>query len=438
MNISFIPDSTSNFLDCQITVVPSPRHDFSWEPQVITTERSLGLQSNLGRNYGIANEFQLKNKNVFGNAEEFNISLRTSFETQLNAKSNLSPLSNISNYLSLSLAYPKLLGLRKLNENVRFQNNKTLLSASFLDERNPNFNRTVFPITLMYQLNRKQTTFYVSPLQLSFNKAEVSNSFKDQLNARDSLFVARLFSNYLITGPKFSFYYSNKNINPDKFISISSNLLEISGILFSEFFKEQKILGVPFSRFLRTDADIRFHHQLDVNNKMVYRAYLGYGYPLGSSFFPFERRFFVGGSNSLRAWRPRTIGPGSYNDQFGVQIDKSGEMLMQANIEYRFVLIKRTLEAALFVDAGNIWNVKSDTIFSNAVFSWQKFYNEFALNTGIGLRMDFSFFILRADWGIPLHDPSYALGERWVISNLSTRKWLFTETLMNIAVGYPF
>jgi outer membrane protein assembly factor BamA len=185
-------------------------------------------------------------------------------------------------------------------------------------------------------------------------------------------------------------------------------------------------------------VDIRYHHQLDENNKVVYRAYLGLGYPLGDAFFPFERRFFVGGSNSLRAWRPRTIGPGSYSDNQGVQIDKSGEMLLQGNLEYRFVIFKGILEGALFMDAGNIWNVKADSIFNNAKFQFNRFYNEFAINTGLGLRADFSFFIIRADWGIPLHDPSYPLENRWVISNLSEKKWFFTQTLMNIAIGYPF
>jgi outer membrane protein assembly factor BamA len=427
-----------NGLECLIQLAPAPKHDFIWEPQVITTERSLGLQINLGRTYGIANEFILRNKNVFGNAEEFNISWRTTFETQFNAQSNLGPLSNISNNFSLNLTFPKLIGLKKLDRNVRFQNNKTILTASFLDERNPNFSRTVLPFSYSYQLNKKLLSYYLTPFQISFNKAEVNSNFRDQLNAKDSLFIARLFSNYLITGPKFALYYSNKTISPKNYLSINSNVLELSGLLFSKLFTDQKILGVPFSRFVRSDVDIRYHHQLDENNKVVYRAYLGLGYPLGDAFFPFERRFFVGGSNSLRAWRPRTIGPGSYSDNQGVQIDKSGEMLLQGNLEYRFVIFKGILEGALFMDAGNIWNVKADSIFNNAKFQFNRFYNEFAINTGLGLRADFSFFIIRADWGIPLHDPSYPLENRWVISNLSEKKWFFTQTLMNIAIGYPF
>jgi outer membrane protein assembly factor BamA len=438
VNIVFNADTSLNGLECLIQLAPAPKHDFIWEPQVITTERSLGLQNNLGRNYGIANEFILRNKNVFGNAEEFNISWRTTFETQFNAQSNLGPLSNISNNFSLNLTFPKLIGLKKLDRNVRFQNNKTILTASFLDERNPNFSRTVLPFSYSYQLNKKLLSYYLTPFQISFNKAEVNSNFRDQLNAKDSLFIARLFSNYLITGPKFALYYSNKTISPKNYLSINSNVLELSGLLFSKLFTDQKILGVPFSRFVRSDVDIRYHHQLDENNKVVYRAYLGLGYPLGDAFFPFERRFFVGGSNSLRAWRPRTIGPGSYSDNQGVQIDKSGEMLLQGNLEYRFVIFKGILEGALFMDAGNIWNVKADSIFNNAKFQFNRFYNEFAINTGLGLRADFSFFIIRADWGIPLHDPSYPLENRWVISNLSEKKWFFTQTLMNIAIGYPF
>jgi outer membrane protein assembly factor BamA len=438
VNISFVPDSISGQLNCYIEVAPSLKHDFIWEPQVITSERSLGLQNNLGRNYGIANEFILKNKNVFGNAEELNISWRSSFETQLDAQSRFGPFSSISNSLTASLNFPKLIGLKKLDRNPKFQNNKTLVTATFLNEQNYNYIRTVFPLTYTYQLNTKLTTFYVAPFQLSFNQAKVSSTFGDQLNSNDSLFIARLFSNYIITGPKLSLFYSQKNIKPNNFFTINANVLEVSGLLFSQFYKNQKILNVPFSKFIRSDVDIRFHHKIDINNKLVYRIYGGIGYPIGNTFLPFERRFFVGGSNSLRAWRPRTIGPGAYNESKGLQIDKSGEMLLQGNIEYRFNIIKKRLEGALFVDIGNIWNLKADSIFDNSKFKVKTFYNEFAINTGLGLRVDFDFFILRADWGIPLHDPTFPETERWVIKNLSDKKWFFKETLMNIAVGYPF
>jgi outer membrane protein assembly factor BamA len=438
VNITFTPDSISGQLNCHIEVAPSSKHDFIWEPQVITSERSLGLQNNLGRNYGIANEFILKNKNVFGNAEEFNISWRSSFETQLDAQSKFGPLSSISNSLTASLNFPKLLGFKRLDRNPKFQNNKTLLTATFLNEQNYNYIRTVFPLAYTYQLNTKLTTFYIAPFQLSFNQAKVSSNFKDELNSKDSLFIARLFSNYLITGPKFSLFYSQKNVKPNNYFTINANVIEVSGLMFSQFYQNQKILNVPFSKFVRSDIDIRFHQKLDINNKLVYRIYGGIGYPLGNTFLPFERRFFVGGSNSLRAWRPRTIGPGAYNESKGLQIDKSGEMLLQGNIEYRFNIIKKRLEGALFLDIGNIWNLKADSIFDNSKFKVQSFYNEFAINTGLGLRVDFDFFILRADWGIPLHDPTFPETDRWVIKNLSDKKWFFKETLMNIAIGYPF
>lgn len=439
VNISFEPDSSGGQLKCLIQVAPSANHDFLWEPQVITSERSLGLQnSNLGRNYGIANEFTLRNKNVFGNAEEFNISWRTSFETQFNKQQNLGPLSNISNSVSASLNFPKLIGLHSFDAKENFQNNKTLVSLSFLNEQNANFIRTVFPVNYTWQINSRLTTFYVSPAQFSFNQARVSASFKDQLNAKDSLFIARLFSNYIITGPKFSVFYTQKNVKPNNYFTINSNAIELSGILLSQLFTKRQIFNVPFSQFIRSDLDVRFNHKIDENNRMVYRGYVGFGIPLSGTFLPFERRFFVGGSNSLRGWRPRTVGPGSYTDNSGVQIDKSGEMLLQANIEYRFSIIKKTLEGALFMDAGNIWNLKADSIFDYSKFKLNSFYNEFAINTGLGLRFDLQFFILRADWGIPLHDPTRDIENRWIIKNFTDKRWFFTETLMNIAVGYPF
>ncbi len=442
VNINFTSDTTlgSPGLNAYITVSPTLKHDFSWEPQVITSERSLGLQNNsLGRNYGIANEFVLKNKNVFRNAEEFNIRWRQSFETQFSTGSSLGPLSNISNNFSAELVIPKLLFAGKFDRNPSFQNTKTSMTFSFLLEKNPNFTRTVFPFSFGYQVTSGLFLFNFSPLNISFNKAEVSSDFREKLNVKDSLFIERLFSNYIITGPKFFLYYSTKLINPNNYWDISSNALEISGLAMSKIFKEKELFGVPFSVFIRSDVDIRYHQNLDVNNRMVYRIYSGIGSPIGkNAFLPFERRFFVGGTNSLRAWRPRTIGPGTYSDASSVQIDKSGEILLQGNTEYRFSILPGRLEGALFLDAGNIWNIKSDSLFTNSTFGFKKFYREFAFNTGLGLRYDFSFFLIRFDWGIPLHDPSYTEGDRWVIKNISDRKWVFNQTILNIAVGYPF
>ncbi|MFB1003191.1 MAG: BamA/TamA family outer membrane protein, partial [Bacteroidia bacterium] len=162
--------------------------------------------------------------------------------------------------------------------------------------------------------------------------------------------------------------------------------------------------------------------------------------PYGNTLFlPFERRFFVGGGSSLRAWRPRTIGPGSYSDSANdIRIEKTGELMLQGSAEFRFDIIDKLVDGAVFADAGNIWNFRQDPNFENAEFQFDRFYKEIALNSGIGLRFDLTYVVFRTDWGIALHDPSKLEGNKWVIQDFFTNRWVFDNTAINFAIGFPF
>ena len=202
----------------------------------------------------------------------------------------------------------------------------------------------------------------------------------------------------------------------------------------------KEIFNVKYSQYARSDFDATYTYILDENNSFAYRTYVGAGLPYGNSvFLPFERRFFVGGSNSLRAWRPRTIGPGSYSDSLNtIALEKTGELMLQGNVEYRFDIIDKVLDGALFVDAGNIWNFRKDANFVNAEFEWERFYKEFAINSGMGLRFDLTYVVFRIDWGIALHDPSKLEGNRWVVKDFFDERWVFDNTAINFAIGFPF
>ena len=177
--------------------------------------------------------------------------------------------------------------------------------------------------------------------------------------------------------------WNNKNKDPLKFWSVRSNAFELSGNLASAYFNlftdqvgiNKEIFDVKYSQYVRSDIDVVHNHTIDENNAIVWKAYMGAGYPYGNTvFLPFERRFFVGGGNSLRAWRPRTIGPGSYSDSSSViSIEKTGEFIIQGNLEYRFDIIDKYLDGALFLDAGNIWNFRERAGFENANFEWNRF-----------------------------------------------------------------
>jgi outer membrane protein assembly factor BamA len=170
---------------------------------------------------------------------------------------------------------------------------------------------------------------------------------------------------------------------------------------------------------------------------MVYRIFMGAAFPYGNSItIPYEKQYFTGGANGIRAWQVRNLGPGSYNvyDDSNAPDwpNQTADVKIEGNIEYRFDLFW-LLEGALFLDAGNIWSLNKDDDRPGSVFEWNRFYKEFALGTGFGLRMDFSFFVFRFDLGMKVRDPAQAEGSRWVFMNSD-----YNRPQFNIAIGYPF
>jgi outer membrane protein assembly factor BamA len=179
---------------------------------------------------------------------------------------------------------------------------------------------------------------------------------------------------------------------------------------------------------------------------VAFRAAGGFGVPYGNlGVLPFESSFFVGGANGLRAWRARSIGPGSYSAPL-IAFDRIGEIRMEGNVEYRFKLISY-LEGAFFADIGNIWNWNEDPAKPGSGFS-KDFISELAVGTGFGARLNFDFLIVRFDLGLQTKDPSLPKGERWLFQPkdefearaaenglLTTYKPQFN---FNLGIGYPF
>lgn len=198
-------------------------------------------------------------------------------------------------------------------------------------------------------------------------------------------------------------------------------------------------MGVPFSQYVRSNIDLRLNHDLDPKNTMVYRLNIGIALPYGNrEFLPVDKRYFVGGANSLRGWNPRAMGPGFYPDTSNsTSLDRTAEFLILGNLEYRFDVVGKRAEMALFCDAGNVWNiVESDR--PEEQFSFQNFIPSLAMNTGIGLRLDFQFFLVRLDWGIRMYNPSLPQSERWVIRNWDQPRFITQQTLLNFGLDYPF
>jgi len=455
VTIRFSPSATDslNSLDAEIILQTAPKHDFTWEPQTILTDQGKGVETGSGnifgeeQSFGIANIFTLNNRNVFGGAEIFSISSLTALEMQLkgddqNANNSFRQSANAE------LVIPSLIFLEKQSFSEVFVKKSTKLNASFLYDRNVNFTRKVTPLSFTYAFSKGRTSFGITPLRLSVNKADIEKSFLGSLDPATRYYTTQLLTDNLIAGPTASIYWSNLDLNQYEYWKIRSNALELSGNLTSLYFRlftdqtgiNKEIFNVKYSQYARSDIDVVYTKIIDENNSFAYRGYFGAGLPYGNTrFLPFERRFFVGGGNSLRAWRPRTVGPGSYSDSANtISIEKTGELMLQANAEYRFDIIDKYLDGAIFMDVGNIWNFREDVNYKNAEFNIDRFYKEIALNTGLGLRFDLTYIVFRTDWGIAVHDPSMLDGDRWVIKDFLESKWIKDNTAINFAIGFPF
>ena len=147
---------------------------------------------------------------------------------------------------------------------------------------------------------------------------------------------------------------------------------------------------------------------------------------------PFDKSFYVGGANGIRAWKLYEMGPGAYSDTSAAKFYKTGDIHLEANVEYRFDIYKY-LKGAMFVDAGNIWLRKNNAEYPDAQFKFDQFYKQIAIGGGLGARFDFSFFIIRIDAAIPLRDPRRVPEMRWVYDEMK-----LTKVNFNLGIGYPF
>ncbi|MGB3464320.1 MAG: BamA/TamA family outer membrane protein, partial [Cyclobacteriaceae bacterium] len=226
----------------------------------------------------------------------------------------------------------------------------------------------------------------------------------------------------------------------------SGNLLYLlqKGLANDEGDEEFSIFGSRYSQFLRSSIDVRHYLRLNKNHRFASRLIFGVGSAYGNSdALPVSRQFAIGGSSSIRAFRARSLGPGRFSQADtspgGLLIDQTADVKIEANLEYRHVLTGQ-FEGAVFIDAGNIWTLRTDPNRPGAEFRSDSFLSDMAIGTGYGLRFDANFFILRLDLAFPLRVPNVESKERWVVRDIavSQREWRINNLVWNIALGYPF
>ncbi|HMI06486.1 MAG TPA: BamA/TamA family outer membrane protein [Flavobacterium sp.] len=279
------------------------------------------------------------------------------------------------------------------------------------------------------------------------SSTNVSELYQKQADSVPAL--KKVIEKQLIFGPTYSYTYTNTMQKRKKNTIYFKGSLEESGgltglVTGANIRKGDtiSILNVPFSQFVKAETEFRHYLKLGDNSQLASRIIVGAGLPYGNSNdMPFIKQFFVGGTNSIRAFRARSVGPGTWKapvDENSFLPDESGDLKLELNTEYRAKIVS-VVNGAVFIDAGNVWLLNENADKPGAKFSGD-FLNELAVGTGAGLRFDLSFLVLRLDLAFPLRKPYLPDGQRWVIDKVAfgNGPWRRENLVFNLAIGYPF
>jgi len=386
------------------------------------------------------------NRNFFKGAELFTASIYGGFEYQIGGVKDANNIYRIGS--KFNLMFPRIISpfnfhsssayvpRTKIGLGYEYQNRTQLYTLH-------NFN-TSFGyvwkenIKKEHELNIIDIT-YVTP-------ESITDKYRQQMENNISL--QRVVEKQLIFGPHYGYTYTN-TMFPQKntiyyqgTVDLSANIIGIVSGANVKKNNQKEILGVPYSQFVKTEHDFRYYRKLGPKSQLATRIVGGIGYAYGNSeYMPFSKQFFIGGANSIRAFRARSLGPGSYDPRTetgSFLYDQSGDIKLELNAEYRTNLFS-FVNGAVFVDAGNVWNLNKEPSKPGGQFS-SDFYREIAVGAGVGLRFDFSILIFRTDLAFPIRVPYYERGERWNFKNIdfSDRQWRRDNLILNIAIGYPF
>lgn len=417
------------------------------------SELELNVTTKSTKQTGPGAIFKLSRKNFRGMGASLNLELKGSYEWQ--TSSTVDGESSVMNSYELgaglSLEFPRLVlpWIRDRVDPFRFPSQTNFKIYVDQVNRARYFKMLSFGGNVSYSFHpRRGMKHTVTPLHLAFNVLQHRTAAFDSIATANPM-LFRSLDDQFIPSLTYTFTYDNSwkqkrnRLWWENSITSAGNVTSLIYAAFGQKFSQQdkKLLGNPFAQFLKVSSEIRHLYQISDKQQLASRLMAGVIWAYGNkTIAPYSEQFYVGGANSIRAFTVRSIGPGRFhpaeNSRYSY-VDQTGDIKLEANLEYRFRILSKflggNLNGAAFLDAGNVWLMRKDEARPEAEFSLKRFFDSIALGTGIGIRYDLSFLILRLDWGIALHVP-YETGKNGYYNIPRFKDGMG----IHFAIGYPF
>lgn len=436
-------EAGDSLLDAKLFITPMLRRSIRGEFEGVSKSNNF---------VGPRATVSLQNRNLLRGAEILKWNIEGGFETQV-TRGRESGLNSHEVGTNLELIIPRIPWSKTSEEQFRKQ--LDLATQSKIQTGYKLQNRIGFfsmnNINADYELRwnyDNKVIHQFTPLSISNTSLwNTSDEFDEVLDRNVAL--RRSFREQFIIGSQYQFSV-NHTVNPKfsqffrAFVDVAGNSLQFTQRqLLGMTNDQERIVGQIYSQFVKLEMEWRSGFKLGEKSKIASRLIAGAGYAFGNSEnLPYIKQFFIGGTNSLRAFPARAVGPGTYRPESlsGVFFfDQTGDIKLEGNLEYRFDIIA-FLKGAFFADAGNIWVFRENPENPGGQFKTDEFYRQIALGTGFGLRFDFDVVVVRTDLAFPLHVPYFPEGERWIADQVDffNSDWRGDNLILNIAIGYPF
>ena len=434
-NISFHEHPEEPVLDCDIQLSTNKPSTLSFQPEGTNTAGDLGAAATL----------TYQNRNIFHGSENLTIELRGAYESIKGLEGY-----STSNYVEYSvgsrLTFPRFIAPLLARSFRRRINATSEVSAQYDMQNRPEFHRRVFSVAWKYKWHDQNhhDRYQVDVLDLNYiSMPWISETFRNEYlentTSRNSI-LRYNYENLFVMKLGFGYSYNNGDYAIKANVETAGNLLNWAShaLHFHQNAEGQyTFLDLAYAQYARGTFDYTRNLRLDYNNQLVFHVGLGIAYPYGNSrILPFEKRYFSGGANSVRGWSVRSLGPGKFVGHDGRIdfINQTGDMKLDLNVEYRAHLFWK-FNGALFVDAGNIWTLREYEEQPGGQFRFSTFLDQLAASYGLGLRLNFDYFIIRFDMGMKAVNPAYETTDDH-FPLLHPR--LNRDFAFHFAVGLPF